>query len=295
MEILRVPPYNVQATVDVANASSPYHVTIEDMTDHSITSSYVVSTSDSKITITLPSEYDGSYFVTVGGDEYEFDVVRPYSDPTAVPGLTSATDIANYRKNEEIARAIIDSVIQDGFYYKKFYIDKPGLGADYMPIWIDVKQVLQVKENNVVIYDHATENAFILDFEITKDNSAIVMSHAGAINRSEGAPIVLPGGSSDFVGAGYNKFGTFKAGYDYEILVLAGHKRLPSDIVRAAELLIDDLSCGRLDYWKSYVSGYDTDQFKLKLDSRAFEGTGNIIVDKILSKYSKSITTVGVL
>lgn len=295
MEILRVPPYNVQATVDVENASSPYHVVIEDMTDHSTTSSYVTSTSDSKVTITFPSEYDGSYLVNVGGDEYEFDVVRPYSDPTAVPNLTSATEIANYRKNEEIARAIIDSVIQDGFYYKKLYIDKPGLGADYMPIWVDAKEVLQVKENNVVIYDHATENAFILDFVITKDNSAIVMSYSGELNRNEGAPIVLPGGSSDFVGAGYSKFGTFKTGYDYEILVLAGHKRLPSDIVRAAELLIDDLACGRLDYWKSYVSGYDTDQFKLKLDSRVFEGTGNIIVDKILSKYSKSITTVGVL
>ncbi len=295
MEILRVPPYNVQATVDVADASSPYHVVIEDMTDHSITSSYVTSTSNSKVTITFPSEYDGSYLVSVGGDEYEFDVVRPYSDPTTVPNLTSATEIATYRKNEEIARAIIDSVIPDGFYYKKLYIDKPGIGADYMPIWVDAKQVLQVKENNVIIYDHATENALVLDFEITKDNSAIVMSYDGPLNRNEGAPIVLPATPSDFVGAGYNKFGTFKNGYDYEILVLAGYKRLPSDLVRAAELLIDDLACGRLDYWKSYVSGYDTDQFKLKLDSRVFEGTGNIIVDKILSKYSKSITNVGVL
>lgn len=295
MEILRVPPYNVQATVDVDNAATSYHVVVEDMTDHSVQSSYVTSTSDSKLTFSLPSEYDGSYLVTVGGDEYEYDVVRPYSDPTSVPNVTSATDIAAYAKHEEIARAIIDSVISDGFYYKKVYIDKPGLGADYMPIWIDAKQVLQVKENNVIIYDHATENALVLDFEITKDNSAIVMSYAGELNRNEGAPIVLPAGSSDFVGAGYSRWGTFKNGYDYEILVLAGYKRLPSDIVRAAELLIDDLACGRLDYWKSYVSGYDTDQFKLKFDSRVFEGTGNIIVDKILSKYSKSITTVGVL
>jgi len=295
MEILRVPPYNVQVTFDVANASSQYHVTIEDMTDHSITSSYIVSTSGSKVVVPLPSDYDGSYFITVGGDEYEVDVVRPYSDPTAVPGLTTASEIAAYTKNEEIARAIIDSVIQEGFYYKKEYIEHAGIGADYMPIWKDVKQVLQVKENNVLIYDHNLENAFVLDFVVTKDNSAIVMSYAGELNRNEGAPIVLPAGSSDYVGAGYSRFGTFKNGYDYEILVLSGYKRLPKDIERATELLIDDLACGRLDYWKSYVTGYDTDQFKLKFDTRVFEGTGNIIVDKILSKYSKSITTVGVL
>ena len=59
--------------------------------------------------------------------------------------------------------------------------------------------------------------------------------------------------------------------------------------------MVDDLSCGRLDYYKKYVSDYSTDQFKLKFDSMVFEGTGNIIVDKILSKYAKSIRKLGVL
>jgi hypothetical protein len=74
-----------------------------------------------------------------------------------------------------------------------------------------------------------------------------------------------------------------------------GYKKIPNDIVRAAELLIEDISCGKLDYYKRYVSDYNTDQFKIKFDTRVFEGTGNILVDKILSKYAKSIRGLGVL
>jgi hypothetical protein len=65
--------------------------------------------------------------------------------------------------------------------------------------------------------------------------------------------------------------------------------------VTAAETLIDDIVCGRLDYYQRYASQYSTDQFNVRLDDRVFEGTGNAIIDKILSKYSKSIRTVGVL
>jgi hypothetical protein len=70
---------------------------------------------------------------------------------------------------------------------------------------------------------------------------------------------------------------------------------VPSDIVRAATLLIDDIKCGRNDYYQRYISAYNTDQFRLQFDKRVFEGTGNIVVDKILSKYAKSITRLGVL
>ena len=83
--------------------------------------------------------------------------------------------------------------------------------------------------------------------------------------------------------------------FDYKLILEVGHPNIPSDIVRAAELLTDDIACGKLEYYERYISSYNTDQFKLSFDKMVFEGTGNIIVDKILSKYAKSITTLGVL
>jgi len=60
-------------------------------------------------------------------------------------------------------------------------------------------------------------------------------------------------------------------------------------------LLVEDIKCNNLDYAGRYIKDYNTDQFKIKFDDRVFEGTGNMIVDKILSKYAKSIRIIGVL
>jgi hypothetical protein len=78
-------------------------------------------------------------------------------------------------------------------------------------------------------------------------------------------------------------------------LLEVGYPVVPIDIQDATRLLIDDIKCGKLDYYKRYVKNYSTDQFKIEYDKRMMEGTGNIIVDKILSKYVNSITRPGVL
>jgi hypothetical protein len=59
--------------------------------------------------------------------------------------------------------------------------------------------------------------------------------------------------------------------------------------------LVDDICNGKLEYFKRYTTGYNTDQFRVQFDRSSFEGTGNIIVDKILSKHVKAIQTLGVL
>jgi hypothetical protein len=50
-----------------------------------------------------------------------------------------------------------------------------------------------------------------------------------------------------------------------------------------------------MEYYKRYITSYNTDQFKIQFDKKMLEGTGNIIVDKILGKYVQTITRFGVL
>lgn len=291
MEILRVPPYNTQGMIDV-DPSTEYEYTVEDMVDSSVISGVATSNINGKLIIPLPNQYDGEYKVTVGDIEEYFTVVRPYVDPTAHG--TTASEIAAYAKQEELARAIIDSVIPEGFYYKKRIIETTGLGADYLPLWVDAKKILSVHENNVLVYSSANPSSYPLNYEITKDNSAITVSYNGAFNRAESAPNTLPVTNADLIDLRFSYRGFVKT-FDYRLTLAVGYNRVPSDIKRATEILIDEIACGKLDYYTRYVNAYDTDQFKLKFDGRVFEGTGNIIVDKILSKYAKSITTVGVL
>jgi hypothetical protein len=292
MEILRIPSNTIQAVISVTAAEVSYAYTLTDLMDSSITTGTVTSSTGLTVTIPLPSTYDGSYKINVESTDHYVDVVRPYVDPTT-QGDT-ASDIATYARSEELARAIIDSIITDGFYFKKKVIETTGLGSDYIPLWVDAKKLLKLYENNVLIYDADNPDLYTYSFGITDDNTAIVENSSVLVNRLEGAPLILPAGGSDLLDTKYTYNG-FPRTFDYKLVLEVGHPNIPSDIVRAAELLTEDISCGKLEYYERYISSYNTDQFKLSFDKMVFEGTGNIIVDKILSKYAKSITTLGVL
>jgi hypothetical protein len=263
-----------------------------DMADYSVVEGTAISDTNSKVTISLPPEYDGSYVINVDDTEHYVDIVRPYVDPTT-KGST-ASEIAEYAKHEELARAIIDSVIIEGFYYKKQVIETTGLGSDYIPLWVNAKKVLKLYENNVLLYDAADPESYSTAYGITPDKTAIVEVYDDRINRLEAAQILLPGASSDILDVKYIYRG-FPRTFDYTVLLAVGYPKIPGDVVRATELLIEDIACGKLDYVERYMKSYQTDQFKIGFDNKVFEGTGNFVVDKILSNYAKSITKLGVL
>jgi hypothetical protein len=298
MEILRVSPYaEVPANfvIPAGIIDADITVTITDMADLSIsTSTFTESSSGETLEISLPGKYDSAYRVEITKDlgtsdeqilqDETYEIVRPYVDPATK--ATTASDIAAYAVNEEIARAVIDSVIPEGFYYKKKVLHFEGSGSDFLPIWDDVKKILSVRENNLLVEDR--------QYEVSSDRTAIVEKSVDNINRAESAPLVLPAAASDYLDPQFVYRG-FGRGWDYLITVEHGYTTVPSDIVRATEMLVHDIECGKLDYYKRFISSYNTDQYRIQFDKGLFEGTGNIIVDKILSKYAKSITKIGVL
>jgi len=292
MQILRVSPYDLSVVLEVSAASTEYDYRITDLSDSSVLELSATSNADSQVEIPLSAEFDTSYLIEIDGEEAEVEVVRPYLDPNTQ--AEAAADIATYRKNEELARAVIDSIITQGFYYKKHVLQTSGLGADYLPLWSNAKKILRVYENNVLIYDISSPEDYDRAFEITKDKTAITETAVGITNRLEGAAVQLPAAASDWLDVKY-EFKGFPKTFDYTIIFEEGYRNVPSDIQKATELLMDDIACGKLDYFKRYVTQYDNDQFKIKFDDRTFEGTGNIVVDKILSKYAKGIRTLGVL
>ena len=303
MEKLRLLPYQnveVKFTIPAEYVSNEqFTATITDLADLSSTTQTVTDNAAYVWTITLSGKYDSDYRVIItdaSGDiihDDTYQVRRPYLDPNTL--AETASDIATKTLNEELARAIIDSVIPQGFYYKKTTFETTGLGADYLPLWVDAKKILQVYENNVLVYDASNPTAYVRNFEITKDKTAITQTYTGELNRSESADLILPAGSTDYLDLNFGIWGGFPKTYDYRVIVESGYTAVPSDIARAVSLLITDIECGQLDYYKRYVTAYNTDQYKLQFDKQSFEGTGNILVDKILSKYAKSITRLGVL
>jgi hypothetical protein len=303
MEILRVPPYldvSFEAlTIPAGFTNAEFKVIVTDMADLSETSTTSTKSTGQKLNVILPGAYDNSYRVRVFTPDSSIlldetvELFRPYVDPATKAELPS--EIAAYAAKEELARAVIDSIVPDGFYIKKVVLDTTGLGLDYLPLWVDAKKILKVYENNVLVFDYLTPETSRTLYKISDDKTSIIEDYVGTFNRREGAPQELPASPSDYVDLAYFGSRGFPHTYDYKIVLEAGVYAVPSDIARATELLIDDIECGKLEYYKRYVSSYNTDQFRIQFDSQSFEGTGNLIVDKILSKYIKSIRKIGVL
>jgi hypothetical protein len=227
--------------------------------------------------------------------EDNLDIIRPYTDPSKLG--TTASEITEATFNELIARSIIDSFVVDGFYNQKVIVQTVGEGLDYIPLWVNAYKVLRVYENDVLIFDVDAETNDRY-FKLTLDNSAIqeyIPNSTESLNRLEKTLPNLPVSYGDLGYYGWDTV-TFPTGYDYTLVLDAGYKTVPSDIQAATEMLINDIKCGRLDQYKRYVEEYQTDQYKVKFNaSKLFSGTGNIIVDQILSKYTKNITRLGIL
>lgn len=306
MEILRVPPYPITATWTLPEANYPYIVYVEDMVDHSFEEETITSNASGVVTLTLSQEktkYDRSLIVKFYDSDHEevvleseLDIVRPYVNPADLATTGTSTEIAEYKKYEIIARAIIDTQLEFGFYNKKSVLQTAGSGADYLPLWKDVNRVLKVYENDDLVYDAdaVDPSTNLYEYRVTLDKSAIYRVYADSVNVLSSSPINLPTARGDLAW-GNLRYGTFNANYSYTFILDEGPRSIPSDVEKAVTMLIDDLKCGRLDYYQKYVSSYNTDQFRIQFDKKMLEGTGNLIVDKILEKYLKSITKVGVL
>jgi hypothetical protein len=325
--ILRTPPYPLSVTYSVPDESADYIIVIEDVPEQTELEVFVsgesglTSSSEGKIVYELSGDfvkYDKSYAVTVYEDidgergdiviEDNLQVERPYIDPNTLG--TTATEIAEYKQHESLARAIIDSIV-DGFYYRRKYLEVVGQETDYIPLWDRTHKILKAYENAELVYDvDDVDGPALGDFNyiITKDKTAITkdpVQVTDSLNRAERRPSRIPLAVSD----SYALFDTedsgntqtitpgvgFQEGTDYIFLLETGYKVVPIDIQDATMLLINDIKCGKLDYYKRYVKNYSTDQFKIEYDKRMIEGTGNIIVDKILSKYVNNIVRPGVL
>jgi hypothetical protein len=304
MEILRVPPYDdiiVNFVVPSGYENTDIYARVTDMADLSVqVLEFLGWSTGDNINIYLPGRYDNNYRVEIykisEGEELiheeYYELIRPYVDPNTLG--TTASEIAEYTILELVARSMIDTFVPEGFYNKKVSVLGTGSGTDYFPLWEKVYRVFKVYENNELVYDRSTPELYDIAYEITPDKTAIQKTYVGELNRYESTGPNLVIGRGDL--ADYGSVGTaFPVSYDYVFLVDYGYITVPADIEYAVKLLIEDLKCGKLDYYKRYVTAYNTDQFRIQFDKAMLSGTGNFLVDKILEKYVKTIIRPGIV
>lgn len=304
MEILRVPPYDnilVNFVVPTGYNNVDIYARVTDMADLSIQIlEFLEWSTGDNINISLSGKYDNNYRVeifTVGEgeelihEEY-YEIVRPYVDPNTLG--TTASEVSEYKVLELVARSMIDTFVPEGFYNKKITIVGTGNGSDYFSLWEKIYRIFKVYENNELVYDRSTPDLNKYQYAITPDKTAIQKLNTGELNRYESTAQNLPVASGDLGYYGYEGI-AFPSGHDYTFIVDHGYLKVPDDVEYASKLLIEDLKCGKLDYYKRYITAYNTDQFRIQFDKAMLGGTGNFLVDKILEKYVKNIVKPGII
>jgi hypothetical protein len=319
MNLLRQPPFPLEVSYLVPNEETEYLVQIySDKAVLLYSFEDVLSDSEKNISIVLPeyfTKFDGIYsfyaYSLSEGEPEEVVVVdtlsinRPYVNPYDLVENIDDVEEAIYR--ERVARNIID-VVAGGFYYKDRTIELTGLGGDFLTVPEKINRINYVYRNNVKVYDRFASPETKQDvYVISPDHSAITIKKEGLYNRHQSAPATLPLAASDSFNlysdsddpiaalTKIREFDLFPKDYDYVITGEFGWPVVPQDIQEATKMLVDDLNCNKLQYVSQYIKEYKTDQFTIKYDDLASKGTGNMIVDQILSKYQTNFYQMGVL
>lgn len=194
------------------------------------------------------------------------NIVKPYVTYDEVMqflgGTTSEAKIVEY---ERIARLWINSILGFKFEFVRKLIPVNGNGTDYLPIHDRILRIFSIAENGLPFERPVT----LIDY-----NKTITIDDLPPTNRDEYHAVLNVPSSA------------FKEDYDYVIDAEVGWPAIPEDIKQAMLLLISDIACGNNRYSGKYIQKHTKDGGgSISYSEKVFTGTGNVIIDDILSRY----------
>lgn len=284
MEVLR--QYNsssIEANIDQLSELEEHRLVYTDADTLLEYTAFATSNDEGEASFVLNNHYmtytgklNSTIFNSASIQVYDdvIDVVRPYCNISKVQNKLSLS-LNSTIEYERVARFIINTITYP-FTYQRLEKEFIGNGIGYLPVKQRIQKIYKVYENEELIYDSSkTSSNNLMNFEISKDRTAIIESSDDKINRINYGPLWR----DRFISK------SFADGYEYVVDADYGWPNIPSDIQEACELLIQDISLNNLRYTTRYIESFDTDDFKIKFAKDFFGGTGNAIVDKILSRY----------
>lgn len=261
------------------NPNTAYGIKMTDQNDLEVIETTGTSLSNGNLVIPLPlkyTKYDGWFALEISrlGSTVYLDTVvstRPLVNISKIveymEGKVTEEQAIEY---ESIVRKLIHSIVGFDFSFVHKDIHVTGNGTDFVVTDDRILRVYSVSENNVVIWTDGE------DFSYTPwvNLRGIVREGIPEQNRIE------------HVISWYNRLDRplFKSGWDYIFEVDAGWPVIPQDIQDAALLLINDIVCGNNRYYNKYISSVKG-PININYFPQVISGTGNLLVDNILSKY----------
>jgi hypothetical protein len=229
---------------------------------------------------------NGSYTT----DFLDISLVRPYvtADELAeelgltivsgTPATTSEVKRTTLERWERQARMFINSKIDEKIrlQYKTISV----VGEDTDVLYLDgyrIESYDKIVKDDEVVYD-SQEDIDLLNYTlvVTKSKLQLKPSLPG-YNLDEGKAM------SALADPGY-----FERGSIYSVRGEYGWKNVPESIREATIILVDDMRCNDWSYRNKGLKSIKNDSFDIEFNDVIFSGTGNLLVDSLISEF-KSI------
>ena len=217
-----------------------------------------------------------------------YQIYSPYatiSDIVDYYGFGTRESDVNYRSPQDImaaefiARMNIENYTGQSF--GRYWGDQEifGNGSDALELTERMLSISQLYENGLLAIDYTTDpeyNTYGFEIELTPTYRAIRIVNKDYQNiityDSSFDPTVI-----------YSGF--FRSGYRYRIYGEKGWSYVPQDVRRCAVLLAGDYLSQDSEWRQKYLTKVQIGSINFQLDTGAFTGTGNVIVDQILDQY----------
>ncbi len=169
--------------------------------------------------------------------------------------LVNLTSLGTLTSTLDTRSAII---VSDGWYLKKAWAAVTGTVESDSQYWGDYED--SVFDNNIYSDPDGDGRG----------------PYLGPLGARPGGVIVPPGTGQATV---------WKQDYPFQITGDWGYKTIPAAVKEAARLLVNDYACSEIAYRDRYLESIKAADWRLQFSTRAWEATGNVRADQLLSEY----------
>ena len=227
---------------------------------------------------------NGSY----NTDFLDVSLVRPYVTAdelaeelgltivTGTPADTSEIKRSTLERYERQARMFINSKIDDKIRLRYKTVTVVGEDTDVLYLGERIESFDKITKDDEVVYDSAEDiNLLYYTLEISKSKLQL-KPHLPQYNIDEGKAV------SAIYDPGY-----FERGSIYSVRGEYGWNNVPEELREATIILVDDMRCNDFSYRNKGLKSVKNDSFDLQYSDAIFAGTGNILVDSLISDFKQ--------
>jgi hypothetical protein len=285
-------PLNISYTAS-AYATNVYFEVYDLDTEEFVQGGKASSGASSVYTLTLnadSTQYDRKLkieYVTTSGsgayNEIQFaSLIRPYASPTRIRELATIEDSVTddqLRKLERRARLTINSYLGFNFNKEKRTITVYGNNTDILSLPEKIYRIDSIYEDDLLVYERGNSTyQFDFPIEISGSGNRIKTVNSSAENKET---LEFPKFSV------FHYDGIFKKDYAYKIDGVWGGDYIPSEIEESTSLLVEDYLCNDFNIRNKNIAELSNDSYDIKYGKDFATGTGNLIVDNLLSIYKQ--------